>query len=206
MTRRTRWLAGGAAALLLALLAFVAAGPWLAMNGLRNVVSSGDYGQLWRFVDFDRLRESLRPQLQRRIASGIMGRMGPGGTSEAIGGVTAPGERERAIEVRLHAHDGLQPAGLGQRAGEAQCDAYRPHGVGARRPNADLEQVEDADRHGAPMPAARTRPGRETRSPGAPGRAASMARRPSIPRPAPSSRAGCRGGPGHRRPRGTRPS
>ena len=89
MTRRTRWLAGGAAALLLALLAFVAAGPWLAMNGLRNVVSSGDYGQLWRFVDFDRLRESLRPQLQRRIASGIMGRMGAGGTSEAIGGVTA---------------------------------------------------------------------------------------------------------------------
>ena len=89
MTRKTRWLAWSGAILLLALLVFVAAGPWLAMNGIRNVVASGDYGQLWRFVDFDQLRESVRPQLQERIARGVIGRMGQGGASEAVGGVTA---------------------------------------------------------------------------------------------------------------------
>ena len=89
MSRSSKWLLGGVAALMLVVLLFVAAGPWLAMNGIRNVVTSGDYGQLWRFVDFDRLRQSVRPQLQERIATGIMGRMGPGGTSEALGGVGA---------------------------------------------------------------------------------------------------------------------
>lgn len=88
MTRKTRWLAWGGA-LLLALLVFVAAGPWLAINGIRNVVASGDYGQLWRFVDFEQLRDSVRPQIQQRIARGVIGRIGPGGTSEAVGGVTA---------------------------------------------------------------------------------------------------------------------
>lgn len=89
MTRKTQWMLGGAAAVLLALLAFVAAGPWLAINGIRNVVASGEYGQLWRFVDFERVRESVRPQLQQRIASGVMGRVPPGATAEALGGVTA---------------------------------------------------------------------------------------------------------------------
>ncbi|GAB1407577.1 hypothetical protein MASR1M8_14960 [Thermomonas brevis] len=89
MTRKTRWLVGIGAFVLLALLLFVAAGPWLAMNGIRNVVASGDYGQLWRFVDFDQLRDSVRPQIQQRIARGVIGRIGPGGTSEAVGGVTA---------------------------------------------------------------------------------------------------------------------
>lgn len=76
-------------ALLLILLGFVAAGPYLAINGIRNVVASGDYGQLWRFVDFERLRESVRPQIQAKIAGGIVDRVGRNETSEAIGGVTA---------------------------------------------------------------------------------------------------------------------
>lgn len=88
-TRKTRWLAWGACAVLLALLAYTVAGPWLAINGIRNLVASGEYGQLWRFVDFPRLRESVRPQIQERIARGVIGRMGPGGASEAVGGVTA---------------------------------------------------------------------------------------------------------------------
>lgn len=89
MKRKTKWLLGLAGVLLAALLAFVAAGPWLAMNGIRNVVASGDYSELWRFVDFDRLRESVRPQVQERIARGIIGHMGRSGTSETIGDVTA---------------------------------------------------------------------------------------------------------------------
>lgn len=87
-TRKRQWLIGGVATLVLALLAFVVAGPWLAMNGIRNVVASGDYGQLYRFVDFERLRDSVRPQLQQRIAGGILGRLPPGAPAETVAGVT----------------------------------------------------------------------------------------------------------------------
>ena len=87
MTKKKKWLLAIAALLLLALLAFVAAGPWLAINGIRNVVASGEYGELWRFVDFERLRESVRPQIQQRIAEGIVERAGPGMASDALGGL-----------------------------------------------------------------------------------------------------------------------
>ena len=88
MNKKTKWLLTIAALILVALLAFVAAGPWLAINGIRNVVASGNYGELWRFVDFDRLRENVRPQIQARIARGIIERAGAGSTTDAIAGVT----------------------------------------------------------------------------------------------------------------------
>ena len=87
MNKKTKWLLAIAALILLALLAFVAAGPWLAINGIRNVVASGNYGELWRFVDFDRLRENVRPPSQQRIAEGIVERAGPGMASDALGGL-----------------------------------------------------------------------------------------------------------------------
>lgn len=89
MGRKAKWTLAGAGAVLLALLAFVAAGPYLAMNGIRNVVASGEYGELWRFVDFEQLRDSVRPQVQDRIVRGLMERLGPGGTAQAVGGVTS---------------------------------------------------------------------------------------------------------------------
>ena len=89
MTLRTRWIAGTAVALLVLLVGYLVAGPWLAINGIRNLVADGEYGQLWRFVDFEQLRQSLKPQIQRRIAGGVAGRMGTGDVSEAVGGVTA---------------------------------------------------------------------------------------------------------------------
>ena len=74
MTPRTRWIAGTAVGLLVLLVGYVVAGPWLAINGIRNLVADGEYGQLWRFVDFEQLRQSLKPQIQRRIAGGVAGR------------------------------------------------------------------------------------------------------------------------------------
>ena len=88
MNKKTKWLLAIAALILIALLAFVAAGPWLAINGIRNVVASGNYGELWRFVDFDRLPESVRPQIQERIARGIVERAGSGNAGNALTGVT----------------------------------------------------------------------------------------------------------------------
>lgn len=89
MGRKTKWGLLALAGLLLALLAFLIAGPYLAMNGIRNVVAAGEYGELWRFVDFERLRDSVRPQVQDRIVRGLMERLGPGGTAQTVGGVTS---------------------------------------------------------------------------------------------------------------------
>ena len=89
MSKKLKWTLSILATVLLLMLAFVAAGPWLAINGIRNVIAAGQYGELWRFVDFERLRESVAPQIQARIAGGIVDRVGRGETAEAIGGVTA---------------------------------------------------------------------------------------------------------------------
>jgi hypothetical protein len=89
VSKRRKWALGLVAALLLILLGYVVAGPYLAINGIRNVVAAKEYDQLWRFVDFDRLRDSVRPQLQERIARGIVGRIGPSETARTVGDVTA---------------------------------------------------------------------------------------------------------------------
>lgn len=75
--------------ILLAVFGYTAAGPYLAINGIRNAVASEQYGELWRFVDYARLRESVSPQLQERVAQGIIGRIGPSQTGMTIGKVTA---------------------------------------------------------------------------------------------------------------------
>lgn len=89
MSNKPKWTLAILAALLLALLGYVAAGPYLAINGIRNLVASGRHDELWRFVDFNKLRESVRPQLQERIARGLIGRIGRDETARTLGEVTA---------------------------------------------------------------------------------------------------------------------
>ena len=89
MSKKLKWILVIAIGLLLALFAYAAAGPYLAVNGIRNLVASNRYDELWRFVDFDRLREDLRPQVQERIARGIIGRVSPGQADKAVGELTA---------------------------------------------------------------------------------------------------------------------
>ncbi len=61
MTSRTKWLLAGIGALLVAMLAYAVAGPYLAINGIRNVVAKGEYGELVRFVDkFDLPLKSVK--------------------------------------------------------------------------------------------------------------------------------------------------
>ncbi|MGV8943230.1 DUF2939 domain-containing protein [Thermomonas sp.] len=73
-----KWLIAGLCVLLAVLAAYIAAGPYLAMNGIRNVVASGDYGKLSRFVDFQKLRDNVTPQIQSRITRDIQQRLGAG--------------------------------------------------------------------------------------------------------------------------------
>ena len=62
-------------ALLLLLGGYVAAGPYLAINGIRTALAEQDTGKLERYVDFPALRVSLRAQaedaLARRAGAGV---------------------------------------------------------------------------------------------------------------------------------------
>ena len=64
-----------------------------------------------------------------------------------VGAVALAGEGERAMQ-----RDGEAPGGRercrGRRVEKAPCGHHRPHRVGARRPDADLEHVEDGEKHG----------------------------------------------------------
>lgn len=73
-----KWLIAGLCLLLATLAAYIAAGPYLAVNGIRNVVASGDYGKLSYFVDFPKLRDSVTPQIQSRITGQVQERLGRG--------------------------------------------------------------------------------------------------------------------------------
>ena len=89
MSKRRKWSLAALIALLLVLSSYVVAGPYLAINGIRNLVANGQYGELWRFVDYAQLRQSLGPQLQERIARGVIGHVGNSQTGQAIGEVTS---------------------------------------------------------------------------------------------------------------------
>jgi hypothetical protein len=82
-----KWLIAGLCVLLIAVAAYVAAGPYLAINGIRNVVASGDYGKLAYFVDFEKLRDSVTPQIQARLTRQVQQRMGRGGPADVAGEV-----------------------------------------------------------------------------------------------------------------------
>lgn len=73
--------------ILLAMGAYFAAGPYLAMRGIRNIVASGDYGKLPYFVDFEKLRADVTPQIQSRINRELQQRMGRGNTASMATGV-----------------------------------------------------------------------------------------------------------------------
>ena len=54
LTPRTRWLlASPLLLLLLAVLGYVVAGPFLAIHSIRDLVARGQTQELWRFIDFD---------------------------------------------------------------------------------------------------------------------------------------------------------
>ncbi len=84
-----KWLIAGLSILLLAPGAYFAAGPYLAMKGIRNVVASGDYGKLPYFVDFDKLRANVTPQVQARITRDIQQRLGRGNPASMATGVAS---------------------------------------------------------------------------------------------------------------------
>ena len=62
-----KWIAL-AVVLLLALGSYVAAGPYLAIHGIRNALAEQDIGKLEKHVDFPALRVSLKAQAEDALA------------------------------------------------------------------------------------------------------------------------------------------
>ncbi|TCT24538.1 DUF2939 domain-containing protein [Thermomonas haemolytica] len=89
MRTKLKWTLVPLGLLALLLLAYVAAGPWLAINGIRRLVAAGQQDELWRFVDFQRLQESLRPQLEEKIMRDILARTASRSGPLAIGKVSS---------------------------------------------------------------------------------------------------------------------
>lgn len=77
--RKLRWLPWIAVAVLVALLAWTASGPWRAIEGIRQAVKTEDARALARHVDFPAVRASLKPQVQDRLvrAAGVDAQSGP---------------------------------------------------------------------------------------------------------------------------------
>lgn len=72
---------------LLALAAWIAAGPYLAMHGIRESVESRDVTRLERYVDYPTLRKNVKAQIEDRIAREIGQRMGPQAVGTMASGV-----------------------------------------------------------------------------------------------------------------------
>lgn len=103
---RFRWLAWVVAGVLVALLAWVASGPWRTIEGIRQAVKTEDASALARHVDFPALRASLRPQVQDRVvrAAGVDAQSGP---LAAFGVTVAAGVAGGVVDAMV------TPVGLG---------------------------------------------------------------------------------------------
>lgn len=87
-----KWIAL-ALVLLLALLGYVAAGPYLAIHGIRTALAEQDTGRLEKHVDFPALRVNLRAQVEDylarqagpEIASNLFGTAALSGANQVLG-------------------------------------------------------------------------------------------------------------------------
>lgn len=76
MTRTRKGLLYGLGLLVLLVLAFVAAGPWIAMRGIEHAVTQRSTTALMLHVDFPDLRANVRAQMEDRIARDFARRVG----------------------------------------------------------------------------------------------------------------------------------
>ena len=94
------------AAVLIALVAYTAAGPYLTVNAIRDAVKTQDAGALSRQVDFPALRSSLKAQVGDRLAR-EMGAQAQDNPFAAFGLTVASGLAGGLVDAMV------TPAGLG---------------------------------------------------------------------------------------------
>ncbi len=128
-----KWLAL-AVLILVALLAYVAAGPYLAINGIRTALAERDASALERHVDFPALRVNMKAHLEDYIARKGGGIAESGGLLGAIGLQVASGLGGAAVDAMV------TPLGIGA--------LLQGHATWKRATG----QTVDGDAYGAPQP------------------------------------------------------
>ena len=78
MGKTTRRIAILLAVVVLAITAWGAAGPYIAIHGIRQAMETQDVARLEKHVDFPALRAQVRAQLEDRLARELDRRMGSG--------------------------------------------------------------------------------------------------------------------------------
>lgn len=68
MMRPSRLVLTAVGVLLLLLVAYVVAGPWLTLRGLDRAVTRQQYAQIAKYVDFPALRSGVKAQVEDRLA------------------------------------------------------------------------------------------------------------------------------------------
>ena len=126
-------IAAGVLALLL--LAYVAAGPYLAINGIRQGLAKQDTAALERHVDFPSLRVNMKAHLEDYIARQGGELAESGGLLGAIGMRVVSGLGGTAVDAMV------TPLGIGA--------LLQGHGMWKRATG----QTVDGDAYGAPQPA-----------------------------------------------------
>jgi hypothetical protein len=80
---KKRWIAAGAVAFLVLLLAWVAAGPYMTIRAIQQAVKAQDAGELAEQVDFPALRASLKAQM----VDALIRQAGPDAQSNPFGAI-----------------------------------------------------------------------------------------------------------------------
>jgi len=101
-----------AGAVIVLLLAYVAAGPWLAIRGIHAAIEQRDTARLERYIDFPTLSSNFRARIEDRLAreTGILGGGGIAGdltrglfhqiSSTAVDGLLSPSGIAMLLEGR----------------------------------------------------------------------------------------------------------
>ncbi len=128
-----KWLAAAVLAVVV-LLGYVAAGPYLAINGIRKALAERDVSALERHVDFPALRVNMKAHLEDYIARQGGGIAESGGLLGAIGLQVASGLAGAAVDAAV------TPLGIGA--------LLQGHAMWKR----STGQTVDGDTYGAPQP------------------------------------------------------
>ncbi len=144
---------------LLAFAGWIAAGPYMAIHGIRKAIEAGDIPRLERHVDYPMLRANVKAQIEDRIAREIGQRFGnqvAGGRASGVAGMLSDSAVDAmvspaGIAVLLQgralverARGNVDPEG-GPTAGPAPYDPLKGAKTRFHSPSRFIATVQSAD-------------------------------------------------------------
>lgn len=95
--------------------------PYWTAYQMQQAAEAGDADALAEHVDFERVRESLRPQVQTRVASEVDARAGDDEALRVLGGLAGGALADRAVDTYV-TPEGLAKLMASAGAGEGETD------------------------------------------------------------------------------------